>query len=210
MATQRRHATKAEADQALKDRIRDAALDALKERGYAGTSTLEIATRAHVSKRELYTLFRDKQDILAYCVEGRSREMRLPLELPAVDSSAALRSVLEHYGAALLRGRCDPEVLTLYRLALAEVERSPEIAQALDRHGREANRTALIKLLREAQSKGWLAAGDTSEMAQHYFALLSGELQLLLLLRARPLPGEAEIGRRARFAAEALLRLHGK
>ncbi len=47
--------------EAARDRILAAALQALAESGYAATSTLEIATRAQVSKRELYALFGNKR-----------------------------------------------------------------------------------------------------------------------------------------------------
>src|SRR3954470_21341885 len=41
-------------DSPVRDRILEAAFAAFRERGYATTSTLEIAQRARVSKRELY------------------------------------------------------------------------------------------------------------------------------------------------------------
>jgi AcrR family transcriptional regulator len=41
---------------AVRERILEAAFRAFMESGYATTSTLEIATRARVSKRELYAL----------------------------------------------------------------------------------------------------------------------------------------------------------
>jgi len=45
----------------LRGRIIEAAFAVLMERGYAGASTIEIATRAKVSKRDLYALFGSKQ-----------------------------------------------------------------------------------------------------------------------------------------------------
>src|SRR5579872_5966383 len=45
--------------------ILGAAFSVLMERGYAGASTLEIARRARVSKRELYAAFGSKEGILA-------------------------------------------------------------------------------------------------------------------------------------------------
>src|SRR5215467_7649224 len=46
---------------AVRGRILTAAFEVFQERGYAATSTLEIATRARVSKRELYALVGNKQ-----------------------------------------------------------------------------------------------------------------------------------------------------
>src|SRR5258708_40270217 len=63
-------------------RILDAAFAAFMEGGYAGTSTLEIATRARVSKRELYTLVGSKQEMLAACIGERAKRLQVPADLP--------------------------------------------------------------------------------------------------------------------------------
>ena len=55
-----------------RDRIIEAAFSAFRENGYAQTSTLEIATRAKVSKRELYGLVGDKQKMLVACITERA------------------------------------------------------------------------------------------------------------------------------------------
>jgi AcrR family transcriptional regulator len=48
----------------IRDRILSAAFQSLKENGFLGASTPEIATKAHVSKCELYALFPSKDKIL--------------------------------------------------------------------------------------------------------------------------------------------------
>src|SRR5215470_17091388 len=48
----------------LRERILGAAFCAFQENGYAGASMLEIATRAKVSKRELYAVCEDKAALL--------------------------------------------------------------------------------------------------------------------------------------------------
>ena len=104
----------------------------MKERGYAQATTLEIATRAKVSKRELYALFDDKQAIIASCIAERVRQMQRPLELPAVRDRDGLAQLLSAFGARVLRVVSDSAVTTLFRVAVAEAERTPEIAAALD------------------------------------------------------------------------------
>jgi AcrR family transcriptional regulator len=132
-------------------RIFGAAFVAFRERGYAGTSTLETATRAKVSKRELYTLFYNKQALLTVCITERTEQMRLPLELPPASNSETVAATLTAFRAALLRGV--PSVLAGYRLAIAESERSPEIARVLDCAGRAANQAALIEFLAKAKER---------------------------------------------------------
>src|SRR6267143_477739 len=56
---------------AVRARILEAAFAAFMKSGYATTSTLEIATRARVSKRELYALVGNKQEMLIACIAER-------------------------------------------------------------------------------------------------------------------------------------------
>src|SRR5262245_61188698 len=152
MSTNRKPESEPEREELLRQRIRRATFEVLMERGYAGASTLEIATRAKVSKRELYTLFGDKQAMLASCIAERTKDIRVPLEVPAVGDRAGLVAVLEKFGAAVLRALSHPTTTAVFRLAIIEGGRSPEVAQALDTVGRQATRDALVKLLAQAQS----------------------------------------------------------
>jgi hypothetical protein len=60
-----------------------------------------------------------------------------------------------------LKTVCHPEVLTVFRLAIAESDRAPEIARTLDSNGHEANRKALTDLVRKAQARV-LRSGEQS------------------------------------------------
>jgi AcrR family transcriptional regulator len=210
MPSKRKPESAADRDELLRRRIRRATFEVLMERGYKGTSTLEIATRAKVSKRELYNLFQDKQAILASCIAERAKEGRLPLEIPAVHDRASLVAVLERFGAATLRALSQPTTTAMFRLAIAEGDRSPEVPRALDALGRQATRSALIRLLAQAQSDGFLGGGDPALMAEQFLALLWGGLRLQLLLHLAAPPTAAEIKRRARAATEALLVLYSR
>jgi AcrR family transcriptional regulator len=191
-------------------RVMGAAFSAFMERGFEGASTLEIATRAKVSKRELYALFASKQAMLSACIAERTKLMRLPLELTAPQDVDALAGTLATFGAAVLRVICHPAALAVYRLAIAEADRSPEVARTLDAAGREANHRELAELLAYAQAHDLLGAGDVRAMAEQFLALLTGGLLPRLLLRLIEPPGAAEIERRAQAATEALLALYGK
>jgi AcrR family transcriptional regulator len=192
----------------VRERVLTAAFAAFREHGVSGTSTLEIATRAKASKRELYALFANKHAMLAECIAERTRRMRLPLELPAPTDRAALAATLAAFGTAILRGVSDPSVLAVYRLAIAESKRSPQVARALDKAGRETNHAALAELLTKAKARGLLPDGDPNAMAAHFFGLLWGSLLIRLLLCVTEAPAGEDIGRRASEAAAALLTLY--
>jgi AcrR family transcriptional regulator len=168
---------------------------------------LEIATRAQVSKRDLYALFDDKHALLADGIAERARGMRQRLEsmMPAPSSREELTATLIEVGISILRTVCNAEVLMIYRLAIAESDRSPEVGRVLDNQGREANHRALAKFLKEAQARGLIGPGDPAALVARYAAVLWDDLLVRLLLRVRNAPGAKEISARARAASEAIL-----
>jgi AcrR family transcriptional regulator len=178
------------------------------QRGYSGASTLEIATRAKVSKRELYALVGSKQDMLVACIAERSAKMRsVPAELPIVNDREALARVLEAVGSRLLTEVSHPTVISVFRLAIAEAKQAPEVARVLERQGRQATRAPLRQILEAASSSG-LIRGDPAELLERFMALLWGDLFIALLLRIAERPGPTEFQRRARTAVIALLQLY--
>lgn len=126
--------------------------------------------------------------------------------MPEPRDRESLVDVLESFGERLLREVTDPVVVGVFRLAIAEAERAPEIAAALDSIGRAAARKELAAVLEKALSLG-LLSGDPAEMTKLFLTLLWGDLMMGLLLRLVETPTPEEAGRRARDAACAFLRL---
>src|SRR5437899_6535625 len=127
---------------AVRERILEAAFAAFMESGYATTRTLEIATRARVSKRELYALVGNKQEMLMACISERAKRFDVPANLPVLRDRETLEQVLAAFGTKLVREISDPEVIAVFRLAIAEVAQAPEVARAPDSRRREASRAA--------------------------------------------------------------------
>jgi AcrR family transcriptional regulator len=198
----------ASAETPMHERILGAAFQAFMEEGYAGTSTLDIATRAKVSKRDLYANFASKHAVLVDCIKGRAERMRLPPDLPIPGSRQMLASTLTVFATNLIRETSHPSVIATFRLAIAEATRSPEIAQALDSGGREATRRALAELLASAQSTGLIGPGEPAEMAMQFLGLLWEGLMVGLLLGVAATPEPAEAERRAAKATAAFMHLH--
>ena len=188
--------------------ILEAAYDVLMERGYAGASTLEIATRARVSKRELYAEFGSKSGILQALIAATSARMRLPLATAEIRDRDDLADALKAYGTMALAELTSPHVIAVNRMAAAEAGRSSELGRILEENGREPNRKALIDLVAKAQAAGVLGRGEPDAMAGQFFSLLLGDLMFRLMLGVAPRPGHAEIKKRAQSATEAVLALH--
>ena len=206
--TARHHAPPAQQD-ALCGRIIGAAFEAFLAKGYANTSMHEIATRAKVSKRDLYANFPNKQALLLTCISNRALRMRLAPDLPAPRTREELAATLTTLGSTVVREVSEPSVMAIYRLAISEAERSPDVAQILNA-SRLVNRNALAELVARAQTAGLLGPGDPQHMMEQFFGLLWGDLLLSRLLGAVQVPKPDAIGLRARMATEAFLALYTK
>ena len=190
----------------IRERVLKAAFTLFREHGFSSTSMLDIVTRARVSKRDLYALFHNKHAVLAACISERAQQMRRPLDTtaPVPQTRDALAALLVEFGVSILNTVCHPEVLTVFRLAIAESDRAPEIARTLNNSGREANHKTLAQLLAKAQERRLVANADPAALADRYFTMLWGDLLLRLLMRVRKAPTEREIQTRARAATEIL------
>ena len=191
----------------VRKRILEAAFAAFMKNGYATTSTLEIATRARVSKRELYKLVGNKHKMLIACIRERAKRLDVPADLPVPRDRESLARVLGSFGAKLVREVSDPTVIGVFRLAIAEAVHAPEVARALDSTGREASRAALRKIMAHAQASG-LLTGRPAELAGQFAGLLWRDLMISLLLGVAERPTSREFAGRAREAAATFLQLH--
>lgn len=206
-ASTRKRRQPATDDTDARGRILKAAFEAFMEGGYAVASTLEIARRARVSKRELYSLVGNKQEMLIACITERATRFEVPPDLPTVRDREGLAQLLCSFGARLLREASDPTVVGVHRLAIAEAIRAPEVARTLDSIGRGASRLALQGVMSRAQESG-LIKGRPVELAEQFGGLLWSDLMIRLLLGVAKRPSQHEILARAHKAASDFLRLH--
>jgi AcrR family transcriptional regulator len=191
----------------VRARILDAAFAAFTKNGYAATSTLEIATNARVSKRELYALVGNKQEMLIACIGARATRLQVPADFPVPHDRETLAHVLASFGTQLVREITDPTVIAVFRLAIAEAVHAPEVAQVLDSIGRETSRAALRQIMARAQASG-LLDGSPAELAEQFGGLLWGNLMISLLLGVAERPNSREVAARARDATAMFLQLH--
>ena len=191
----------------LRGRILEAAFSAFTEDGYAAASTLEIATRAKVSKRDLYTLVGSKHELLIACITDRAGHLGASLGLPEISDRASLERALIAFAEQQLRIVSDPKAIAMFRLAIAEAKRAPEIAHALETIAREAGRASLFKIVSRAVELCFLA-GDSLEMVGTFMALLFGNVLITWLLDVAAPPTPRNMKQRARSVTSAFLTLY--
>ena len=192
----------------LRQRVMEAALACFIDKGFAGTSTLDIASRANISKRDLYLVAASKSELLRQAIGERVGRLRPPLELRLASSRETFAATLEAFGLTILNSVCNRDVLALYRFAAVEAETAPEIARMVDALGRDAPRAALSRALARAQAEGFIGAGDPAVQAGDFLALLWGDLLLRLIMRLADPPPQVTLERRAHEATRKLLMLY--
>lgn len=189
-------------------RIIYAAFGAFLEHGFSKVTMLEIATRAMVSKRDLYAEFESKSALLSYCITYRVQKSKLAERLPENIDRTILAETLTTFGASVLRELTIPEILAAYRLAIAESWSAPEVAQTINKLGREVAVAALAGLIKQAQSKGLLDNTEPRELADQFLALVCRDLHLQLLLGVAKPPSNPALQRQAEAGTQAFLALH--
>jgi AcrR family transcriptional regulator len=197
-----------QAAEPMAERILSAAFQAFMTDGYAGASTLKIATRAKVSKRDVYALFGSKQEVLRACIARRAQRMRPPEAPPTPRSRDELEATLAALGARLIEEICHPAVVAVHSLAVAEAGRSPELGQELERVRQQINDNT-SELIGRAQGAGLVRAGEPRAMAYDFLSLLLGALLVRLMQRVVETPSAAEARERARRAAAMFVQLYG-
>jgi AcrR family transcriptional regulator len=190
-------------------RILNAAFDVLREHGYGATQTREIAARAKVSKRDIYSEFGSKDGIFAALIAARAERMRRPAVDPDVGSRERFAATLQRVGVAILEQLYDPAVISMFRLAIASAEDAPELARVMERNAFQPNQRAMGEMMSAAIAAGVLT-GEASALAMRFFALLTGGAHVPILLGIAEPPKPRELARHSAEVADAFLRLHGR
>lgn len=194
-------------DEARRVAILDAAGALFVSRGFQATTTLEVARRARVSKRDLYRLFPSKQDLLNAMVAHHSRAMLLPPDLPEPEDRAAFLDSLAQFGERMLSRYLAPRRIAYMRLAAAEAARSTALGTALIDNGARPVRDSVDRFLAAAVRRGILDAADADLVRDAFLNTLVGPYVLFVVVGARPVPDEAEIADRSAQAVAVVRRL---
>ncbi len=190
-----------------RETILDAAGKIFLERGFDAATTLDIARQAKTSKRTLYEHFPSKEAMLTALIESGSRPMSARLEGPLPATREAFLLALHDFGLNFVRELVDPRRIAMYRLAIAEAQRSGNVANELYRSGREPVIQAVLRILQHGARQGFCKGSDIELLLTTYFHVLVGPLQMGLLLGVEPPPTEDALRNRADLAMRAIRRL---
>ena len=152
-------------------RILEAATEAFLESGFENTSTAEIASRAKVSKRELYIHFQDKRDLLAAAVAQLQADIQSQANV-SWSSGGDLREVLSHAGIEILRFINSDRFGKLFRIVAAESFHDPVSSRMFYLLGPAIGRKNTAAYLKRQMAAGHLRTADPMQAADDFLDLL--------------------------------------
>jgi TetR/AcrR family transcriptional regulator, mexJK operon transcriptional repressor len=150
--------------------ILDAARALFLERGYAGTSMDDVASRADVSKQTVYAHFADKTRLFTELITGdiaHSDSSAHPL-VAAMPRTQHLERDLRVFARAHLGDVMQPELLRLRRMLIGEATRFPDLALAWYQAGPERSCAVFAGWFRALAARDLLRVPDATLAAQHF------------------------------------------
>jgi AcrR family transcriptional regulator len=121
----------------LGETILAVATDLFLRHGYGATSVEAIAERARISKRTFYHRFPDKSALFGAVVHRIIEGLRPPPDIPLF-AGETIDEILRRLAKLMLQAALTPAALALNRLVVAEAQRFPDLAAALDHEGSTA------------------------------------------------------------------------
>ncbi len=158
----------------LREQILEVATPLFLTEGYGATSIEAVAKRARMSKRTVYSRFRDKAELFGAVVHRLVEQLRPPsASTEQFFEGGSLETILLRLAQLILRAALSPSALALQRVIVAEATRFPELAQALNQEGtrREAIQRIGGLLQREAAS-GRIAVSNPEFAAEQFLHIL--------------------------------------
>ena len=186
----------------------DAAEQLFLAHGYGDTSMDAVARLAGVSKATLYVHFTSKDVLFATIVGERGMMQKFDeTDLPAeIDD---LRASLMRIGHCWLDFMMRPRTLAIYRIAVAESVRFPELGRAFYLNGPAKTHRRFAEWARGLQARGMIEVEDLDSAAWQFFALLRGLMFMRATLAVDP-PDAAEIDAGVRDAVQTWLKAFGR
>ena len=165
--------------------ILEAALKVFAATGYTGTKMDAVAAEAGVTKPTLYSYFPSKESLFQAMMLGKRDQMLDVFEHPSQQGMVADLLVFAWaYADTVMR----PEMLSLARLIIGEVQRFPEIGRAYQASGPDHLMRGIMRYLEGQRRAGRLDFEDAELAAQDLWGLIlsAPRTQALYMPDAQP------------------------
>jgi AcrR family transcriptional regulator len=166
----------------LLDRLIEAAVEILNEQAAdADFSVAQLAQRAKISKRTVYTVVASKEELIAHIIRRGAQVATTLLEMPVANAVDA-RDVLSRFLREWVAFACGPQAVGIYVMAIRERSRYPAIGAAYYRSRNEHGLQQLIAWFERMHRKQFLPVEDAAMTADLVLTMSSAERQRILAL----------------------------
>jgi TetR/AcrR family transcriptional regulator, mexJK operon transcriptional repressor len=173
-------------------RFLQAALKVFSETGYSGATMDAVAIEAGLSKPTLYQYFDSKEALFSAMMNGERDVMLEFFQHPSGKGMVAdLFGFAWDYADTVLR----PDLLSLARLVIGEVQRFPEIGRTYQQAGPDRLLRGIMDYLDGRRAAGELAFDDAELAAQDLWGLILSAPRTRALYMPDALPSRSEIAR---------------
>ena len=177
--------------------------------GYGAVSMDQVARMANVSKATLYAYFPSKDVLFATIVCDKGTDSPLGEDLFPTHVTD-LRAALEAIGYRMLRFMLRERTLAIYRIAIAESARFPELGRAFYENGPVAMTKRFSDWLNLLGEAGHVTVNDTLMATHQFMALMRCGVFFRRSLAIGPAETEEEINETVRLAADTWLRAYAR
>jgi AcrR family transcriptional regulator len=177
------------------------------EQGYTAASMSTIAARLGGSKGTLYNYFKNKEELFEAQVRERCGQAADRILEVSLDGEPA--ETLTRLGEQYLGHLYSEETVQMFRILVAEAQRSPELARVFYEVGPARGQRGLQDYLTAATAHGALAIPDCALAAEQFLSLCKGRSHLQFLLNLIPPLEPAQIRLQIAQAVAAFMRLYG-
>jgi TetR/AcrR family transcriptional repressor of mexJK operon len=172
--------------------ILDAALKVFAAQGYSGASMDAVAAGAGVTKPTLYSYFPSKESLFQAMMLGKRDVMLDVFEHPSEQGMVADLLIFSWaYADTVMR----PEMLSLARLIIGEVQRFPEIGRAYQASGPDHLLRGIMRYLDGQRRLGRLEFDDAELAAQDLWGLILSAPRTQALYMPDTQPDRATLAR---------------
>ncbi len=186
-----------------------AAREAFLDRGYDGVSMDGVAKSACVAKQTLYSHYESKDALFLAVIMGEQRRIAGAFPAEAMAGKLPARKALLEIGRRYLETTLSGPVVSLMRLAISEAQRFPQLAHSIFETGPKQTTVDLAAALERIAKNGELNIQNARAAAEHFIALIRGELHIHCLMDPGFRPSKAQIDRQLDAALDCFLARYG-
>lgn len=162
------------------------------ETGYGAVSMDAVARTANVSKATLYAYFRSKEELFAAMINCECRRHLGDLECEGF-ARMDIADALRHLGRLFIRLLFSPRALAVYRVAVGESHRFPELAKAFYNAGPSRWVDGMTALMAEADRSGKLRLSNPKLAAEQFLGMVRSHRHMRIVTGLEPVPSEEEM-----------------